>query len=450
VPDFDVVVIGGGVAGFAAAVRSAELGKSVAIVEKDLIGGECLNRACIPSKTLVDAAKLVFRASKSTFMTGSFSVNYSAIQDQKDKVVSSLRAGLAQTLEKHGVKVIRGTASVSREGEASVNGQTITYSHLVIATGSVPISLPDFPLNGRNVLDPWTAMNLRSLPDNIVIVGGGVAGVELATLFRALGKNVTVIELMPQLLPGFDKDVAELTKKRLEERGVRVYLNTKSKIVKADERVEFEAQTPSGSERIVGELAVITIGRKAFTGGLDLKAIGVETDQRGYVKVDETARTTNPKVYAAGDVAGMPLSATKAVKQGLVAGDNIGGKASRMPKYIPTSIFADLEIGIVGQTLEQALKEGEAKEIVVRMSEVPRAWTLGETEGFLKLVIDSKGLIKGAHMIGEGATEVVNAITIAMEMGIPIFELYRIQFSHPTVSEVIEEAIQRAVVGEVF
>ncbi|MCQ4350236.1 MAG: FAD-dependent oxidoreductase, partial [Sulfolobales archaeon] len=186
------------------------------------------------------------------------------------------------------------------------------------------------------------------------------------------------------------------------------------------------------------------------TGGLDLKAIGVETDQRGYVKVDETARTTNPKVYAAGDVAGMPLSATKAVKQGLVAGDNIGGKASRMPKYIPTSIFADLEIGLVGQTLEQALKEGEAKEIVVRMSEVPRAWTLGETEGFLKLVIDSKGLIKGAHMIGEGATEVVNAITIAMEMGIPIFELYRIQFSHPTVSEVIEEAIQRAVVGEVF
>ncbi|MGC9105914.1 MAG: dihydrolipoyl dehydrogenase [Thermoprotei archaeon] len=449
-PDFDVVVVGGGVAGITAAIRSAELGKSVAIVEKDVIGGECLNRACIPSKTLVDAAKLYFKALKSPYVKGSLTLDYAKVQEQKDRVVSAIREGVTKALERNNVKVIKGTASVKREGEVEVDGKTVTYSYLVIATGSVPISLPDFPLNGKNVLDPWTAMNLRSLPERIVIVGGGVAGVELATLFRAVGKDVTVIELMPQLLPGFDKDIANETKKRLEERGVRIYLNTKSKIVNAEGKVEFEAQTPSGVERISGDLAVITIGRKASTGGIDLKAINVETDQRGYVRVDETARTTNPRVYAAGDVAGMPLSATKAFRQGLVAGDNIGGRNSKMPKYIPTSIFADLEIGTVGATLEQASKEGEAREVIVRMAEVPRAWTLGDTEGFLKLVVDSKGVIKGAHMIGEGATEVINAIALAMEAGLTVNDLYKVQLSHPTVSEVIVEAVQRAVVGPVF
>lgn len=449
-PDFDVVVIGGGIGGLTAAIRSAELGKKVALIEKDQLGGECLTRACIPSKTLIDAAKLYFRATKSPYVKGSLSIDYSKLLAQRDRAIEEVRDNLVKVLEKHKVEVIKGEAKVSREGEVQVDGKTITYDYLVLATGSVPISLPDFPLNGKNVLDPWTAMNLTEIPDDVVIVGGGVAGVELATLYRALGKQVTIIELMPQLLPGFDKDLATETKKRLEERGVRIYLNTKSKIVSTEGKVKFEAQTPSGQEVIEGKVAVITIGRKPSTGGLDLNALKVETDQRGYVKVNERARTSNPKVYAVGDVAGMPLSATKAWRQGIVAGDNIGGRDSVMPRFVPISIFADLEIGSVGQTIDQATKEGKAREVKVEMSAIPRAWTLGETEGFLKLVVAEDGTIKGVHMIGEGATEVVNTLALAMESNLKVQDLYRVQFSHPTISEVITEAVQRALVGEVY
>ena len=449
-PDFDVVVIGGGIGGLTAAIRSAELGKRVALIEKDQLGGECLTRACIPSKTLIDAAKLYFRATKSPYVKGDLSIDYARLLAQRDRAIEEVRNNLVKVLEKYKVEVIKGEAKVSREGEVQIDGKTITYDYLVLATGSVPISLPDFPLNGKNVLDPWTAMNLTEIPDDVVIVGGGVAGVELATLYRALGKQVTIIELMPQLLPGFDKDLAAETKKRLEERGVRIYLNTKSKIVSTEGKVKFEAQTPSGQEVIEGKVAVITIGRKPSTGGLDLNALKVETDQRGYVKVNERARTSNPKVYAVGDVAGMPLSATKAWRQGIVAGDNIGGRDSVMPRFIPISIFADLEIGSVGQTIDQAVKEGKAREVKVEMSAIPRAWTLGETEGFLKLVIAEDGTIKGVHMIGEGATEVVNTLALAMESNLKIQDLYRVQFSHPTISEVITEAIQRALVGEIY
>ena len=451
--NYDVVVIGGGIGGLTTAIRSAELGKKVAIIEKDELGGECLNRACIPSKTLIDAVKIVNKVAKSDWLMGKVEINYERLNAFKNGIIQNVKETFTSLLKKYNIDVIKGKAYVKREGEVEVNGNTITTDTLVIATGSEPLSLPDFPLNGKNVVDPWTAMNMPSLPNDIIIVGGGVAGVELATLFRAMNKNVTIIELMPRLLPvpGIDIEVANEVKKRLEEKGVKIYLNTKSKIVKSEDKVVFTAQTPSATEEIKGDLAVITIGRKPVTDGLDLKAIKVETDQRGYIKVDSRARTTNPKVYAVGDVAGAPLSATKAWRQGVVAGDNIGGKNSEMPKYIPLSIFADLEIGVVGQTAEELKKAGiEAREIKVLMRDIPRAWTLNEPEGFLKVYVDSEGKILGANMVGEGATEVINTLALAMELSLKLNDLYKVQFSHPTISEVITEIVQRGIYGEIY
>ena len=451
--DYDVIVVGGGVGGIATAIRSAELGKKVAIVEKNEIGGECLNRACIPSKTLIDSAKIVNKIVKSPWISSEAKINYEGLNKFKNEIISGIRENMLQVLKKHNVDIMYGKAEVKREGEVTVNGKTYTTDYIVIATGSEPLSLPDFPLNGKNVVDPWTAMNMPNLPNNIIIVGGGVAGVELATLFKALNKNVTIIELMPRLLPvpGIDIEIANEVKKRLEEKGIKIYLNTKSKIVKSEDKVVFTAQTPSSTEEIVGDLAVITIGRKPVTDGIDLKAIKVETDQRGYIKVDNKARTSNPKVFAVGDVAGAPLSATKAWRQGIVAGDNIGGRQSEMPKYIPTSIFADLEIGVVGNTLEELKKAGvNAKEVKVEMKDIPRAWTVNETEGFLKVVVSEDGRILGANMIGEGATEVINTLALAMELSIKVQDLYRVQFSHPTISEIITEIAQRALVGEIY
>jgi len=451
--DYDVIVVGGGVGGIATAIRSAELGKKVAIVEKNEIGGECLNRACIPSKTLIDSAKIVNKIAKSPWISSEAKINYEGLSKFKNEIINRIRENILQLLKKHNVDIIYGKAEIKREGEVIVNGKTYTTDYIVIATGSEPLSLPDFPLNGKNVVDPWTAMNMPNLPNNIIIVGGGVAGVELATLFRALNKNVTIIELMPRLLPvpGIDIEIANEVKKRLEEKGIRIYLNTKSKIVKSEDKVVFTAQTPSSTEEIVGDLAVITIGRKPVTDGIDLKTIKVETDQRGYIKVDNKARTSNPKVYSVGDVAGAPLSATKAWRQGIVAGDNIGGRQSEMPKYIPTSIFADLEIGVVGSTLEELKKAGvNAREVKVEMKDIPRAWTVNETEGFLKVVVSEDGKILGANMIGEGATEVINTLALAMELSIKVQDLYRVQFSHPTISEIITEIAQRALVGEIY
>ncbi|MEM3863328.1 MAG: NAD(P)/FAD-dependent oxidoreductase [Metallosphaera sp.] len=448
--EFDVMVIGGGVAGVSAALRASELGKTVALVERDQIGGECINRACIPSKTLIDAVKAISRVSSSPWLISTSKIDYSKLNENKGKIISAIKEKMEKNLSKNNVKTLKGEAKIKAQGEVEVNGKIHTSEYLVLSTGSVPLSLPDFPLNDKNVLDPWTAMNLKEIKDRIVIVGGGVAGVELATLFRSLDKEVTILELMPQLLPGFDRDLAQATKKRLEEKGIRVFLNAKSKITSSDGLVKFSVNLPNSSEEIVGDLAVITIGRKATTENLNLKELGVETDQRGYIKVDSQGRTSNPKVFAAGDVAGVPLSATKAWRQGLVAGDNIGGKSSRMPKYIPSSIFADMEIGTIGRTAEDLKKAGvEAKEILVEMRDIPRAWTVNETEGFLKLVI-AGDKIEGAHMIGEGATEVINTLAVVMELVVTVNQLYSVTFSHPTVSEVIGEAIQRLTIGEIY
>lgn len=451
--DYDVIVIGGGVGGLAAAIRSSELGKKVAIIEKSEIGGECINRACIPSKTLIDSAKIVNKISKSPWIATSAKINYGEMNKFKNEIINGIKDNLLQTLKRHNIDVINGKAEVKREGEVIVNRRTYSTDIMVIATGSEPLSLPDFPLNGKNIVDPWTAMNMPNLPDNIVIVGGGVAGVELATLFRALNKNITIIELMPRLLPvpGIDIEIANEVKKRLENKGIKIYLNTKSKVIKSDDKVVFSAQTPSSTEEISGDLAVITIGRKPVTEGIDLKEIKVDTDQRGYIKVDSRARTSNNKVFAVGDVAGIPLSATKAWRQGIVAGDNIGGKSTEMPKYIPSSIFADLEIGVVGNTLDEIKKSGiTAREIKVSMKDIPRAWTVNETEGFLKVIVSDDGRILGANMIGEGATEVINTLALSMELSIKVYELYKVQFSHPTISEIITEIIQRALVGEIY
>jgi dihydrolipoamide dehydrogenase len=448
--DFDVVVIGGGVAGVAAALRASELGKRVAIVERDEMGGECINRACIPSKTLIDAVKVVNKARSSPWIQSAARLDYPKLNEYKTIIIKSIKERMEANLNSKGVKIVKGQAKVRTSGEVEVGGNVITTDSLVLATGSVPLSLPDFPLNGKNVLDPWTAMNLRELPEEIVIVGGGVAGVELATLFRALGKEVTILELMPQLLPGFDKDIASATKKRMEEKGIRIYLNAKSKIVSSEGKVRFLVNLPNSSEEVVGDMAVITIGRKASTEYVNLRDISVETDPRGYIKVDENARTSNPRVFAAGDVTGIPLSATKAWRQGVVAGDNLGGRASKMPRFIPTSIFADLEIGVVGRTLDDAKKLGlDAREIIVPMKVIPRAWTTNETEGFLKLVV-ANDKIEGAHMIGEGATEVVNTVSMAMELGVSIQQLYAVTFAHPTVSEIVGEAVQRLTHGELY
>lgn len=451
VMDFDIAVIGGGVAGVSAAIRTAERGKKVLLIEKEEIGGECINRACIPSKTLIDAVRIIERSRTSPWLKGQIALDYQRLMKHKDESISAVRSNLMENLKKLDVHIVKGSSTVNRMNEVNVNGKTYTYDKLVIATGSEPVSLKDFPLNGKNVVDAWTAMNLNSIPKKVIIVGGGVAGVELATLFNAVGSSITILELMPQLLPGFDRDVAEVTRKRLEEKGIRVFLNAKSKIDSTDPTVKFSVEVNGKSETVQGDIAVITIGRKAVVSGIDTSALGVELDQRGYVKVDGKARTTNPNVYSAGDVAGVPLSATKAWRQGLVAGDNAAGVESTMPKYIPASIFADLEIGVVGKTPDELRKANmNFSEVRVDMKDLPRAWTVNETSGFLKVLISDNGKIEGAHMIGEGATEVITQIYAIMEAGVSVNSLYSLTEPHPTISEAVSEAIQRYLVGRIY
>lgn len=449
---YDLIVIGGGPAGYLASERAGHAGLNTLLIEKRFVGGVCLNEGCVPSKALLYSAKIFDYAKhgeKYGVTFGSASLNHEAVIQRKNKVVKTLVTGIKAQLKKNNVTVVEGLGEIagkSSEGyEVKVGGDTYTGKRLLIATGSMPLIPPipgakeglekGFVLTNREILD------IKSVPAFLVIIGGGVIGLEMASYFNSAGSKVTIIEMLDHIAGNTDKEISNLLMKNYQKKGIEFKLN--SKVVEIKENaVVFEAN----GEKITveAENVLMSIGRKPVIDGIGLEKIGVEIE-RGHIKVDERGKTNVPEVYAAGDVNGYSMLAHTAYREAEVCINNMLGKKDIM-RYnaIPSVIYTNPEVGCVGETEESAKQKGieyEAANISMRYSGRYVAENEGG-DGICKVLVDKKyRRLIGVHMIGNYSSEIIYGAGIMIETEMRVEDIKEIVFPHPTVCEIIREAI---------
>ncbi len=442
---FDVVVIGGGPGGYVAALRAAQLGAATAIVEKDRMGGTCLVRGCIPTKALLQSTELYSLAKDGErfgLVADNIGFDWATAQKRKTQVVDQLVKGVESLLKAGGVTSLRGAARLAGGGKIAVGADTITAADIVIATGS---AISRIPLKGGDLtIDSDRILELKEVPARLAVIGGGVVGMEFAAMFAALGTRVTVLEMLPQVLPMVDADLVAAYTKHLTGLGGVVQTNAKVTEVNKNKtglQVQFSAGGEGGG--VDADQVLLAVGRSPYTEGLGAQEAGVKLE-RGRVVVDEHLRTTADHVWAIGDVIGGIMLAHVASYEGVCAVENIAGHASRVPDYhaAPNCVYTDPEIAHVG------LGEKEAKEkgLAVRVGKFPfvasgRALTLGQTEGFAKVIADaSSGRLLGAHIIGPRATDLIAEATLAIQNGLTLDQLDLTMHAHPTLPESFMEA----------
>ncbi|MCS6784522.1 MAG: dihydrolipoyl dehydrogenase [Candidatus Caldarchaeum sp.] len=444
---FQAAVIGGGPGGYVAAIRLSQLGFKTALVEKDELGGECTNWGCIPSKYLIGQAKKIMQfreLAAKNIVNSSFSIDMAKISQSNKQVVEKLRQGIAYLLKANGVTFIRGHADIAEPGKIFVqsNGsqQTISADNIVVASGTEPSSLPTIPFDHRKIIDYRTALFLDKIPEKLLVVGGGAIGLELGTVYAHLGTKVTVVEIMDQVLPGFDADAARLIRRSLEKIGIRIFTKTTvASYSDVDDGVEVVL---SNDLRDGFDYVLVAVGKRASQWARKLSEVGVEIDEKGYIKTDERMATSVDGIYAVGDVTGPPFLAHKAYRQGIVAAEAIAGMETKFDGLVPYGVFTSPEVAFVGLSSSAAKEMGyEVGEARFPFAALGRAIADGE-EGFVKIVSDRKtSRVLGAVVVGPHATEIISVITTAIKAGVKLEELSETIFIHPTYSEAIAEAV---------
>ncbi len=460
---FDAVVIGAGPGGYPAAIRLGQLKVKTAIIEREYIGGVCLNVGCIPSKAVIHAAKMFDKmghadelgigiASKPT-------LDMKKLQTWKGGVVNKLTSGVRTLLKGNGVEIIEGTAKLEKSGpdghritvQTKTGPQTIIAKNVVLATGSRPIEIPGFKIDQNRVIDSTGALALDHVPPRMVVIGGGYIGLELGMVYAKFGTKVTVVEAMPRLLGTMDKDCVGVVERKLKKMGVEVMLNTKAKSWedKGDRAVLTVELADGKSATIDTDKILMSIGRRPNSENLGLDASGVATDKRGFVLADDQLRTNVPGIYAIGDLIGGMMLAHKATKEGEVVAEIIAGhKAAFDVRTIPAVVFTDPEIASTGLTEDEAKAKGHAKLKVGKFpfAALGRALSVNDSEGFCKVVIDADtGELLGMHVVGNGASDLIAEATLAIEMGAVADDLRLTIHAHPTLSEAVMEAAAAAL-----
>jgi dihydrolipoamide dehydrogenase len=451
-----LAVVGGGPGGYAAAFRAADLGMQVALIDVEPNpGGICLYRGCIPSKALLHAAYVLNEARHAANWGITFAppkVDIDKLRAWKDGVVRKHTSGLGQLAKARSVRYIQGHASLldARTLRVKKNGaepERLACEHIILATGSRPAMLPHFPRDSKRILDSTSALELQSVPKTMLVVGGGYIGLELGTVYAALGTEVSVVEMMPGLLPGVDRDLVTPLAKRLEKTFRAIMLNTKVATVKEEKdglRVKFEGEAAPAEEQVY-EAILVSVGRVPNSAIPGLEKTRVETDARGFIKVDRQRRTQEPTIFAIGDVAGEPMLAHKASHEGFVAVEAIAGhKAVFEPQAIPAVVFTDPEIAWCGLTETQAERESRTvKAVRYPWAASGRATTIDRNDGVTKLLIDpATERVLGVGITGVNAGEMISEGVLAVEMAAKAADLKLTIHPHPTLSETVMEAAE--------
>jgi len=451
---YDAVVVGAGPAGYVAAIRLAQLGLKAALVERQHFGGECTNFGCIPTKAFVESSNLFWKAKRGSEMgvLAEPRYDFKAFRVWKDKIVSQLRAGIGFLCERNGVKVFEGEAFLKSAKNVAVKGSEgvleLECEKVVVATGSTPVKLPNLPFDGKRILSSRDMFELDTLPGSILVVGGGAIGVEFASALSKVGVQVYLVEMMDQLLPGFDKEVARYLARSLSKLGVKIYTGaTLSKYSVLDGLVEAVVSRPGSEETVKVEKILVAAGRRPSPLN-GLRESGVTLDVRGHVVVDGSMKSNVSNVYAAGDVAGPPYLAHKAFKQGLIAAESVAGKSVQYNfRAVPNVVFSEPEVVSVGLSEDDARKSG----LEVAVGRFPlqasgRALTESSPEGFVKVVVEKGGLkVVGVQMVGVGVSELAGEASLAVELGLNVRSLASTMHPHPTISEALMEASEDAL-----
>jgi dihydrolipoamide dehydrogenase len=449
----DVVVLGGGPGGYAAAFMAADLGLKVAIVEADArLGGTCMLRGCIPSKALLHVAKVIAEAREMEEWGVTFDkpkLDVDKLRARKEKVLDTLASGLAGLAKRRNVKVInaRGifvdsqTLQLEGGNPETYESERITFDHCILATGSVPAVPKVFQIGSPRVMDSTGALKLEEIPKNLLVVGGGYIGLEMGTVYAELGSKVSVVELTDGLLPGADRDLVKPLHKRLEKLFEKIMLGTKVLSLKdAGDHVDVEVEDATGKKTIKYDRVLISIGRRPVTNGMGLENTKVTVNERGFVEINDRQETSDPHILAIGDVAGDPMLAHKASHEGKVAAEVLAGEPAAFDKAaIPAVVFTEPEIAWAGLTADEAKKKNIAVEIGMYPWQASgRAIAMGKTEGLTKWLIEpGTDRVLGCGVVGSGAGELIAEGVLAIEMGCTIRDLSETIHPHPTLSETI-------------